>query len=138
MIAPGGLRTASSSDSCERPVVKQDNPAARPAIQTQVFSAQLRIEADAEQVRQTALRVLASIGQITNGFAESSGQPRMSAIVGSGLLKLNAALVKVHVESAGEHASDVSITAGWQAGLIDQRTAKEAVGRFKDKLLRAY
>jgi len=107
-------------------------------LPTETFSASLRIEAEAREVLQTVFRILASLGEITDECAESSGPPRLSAVVGSGFLRMNPALLHVQVAPAGEHASDVSISAAAKEGLIKQRTAEKAVGRFREELLKTY
>jgi hypothetical protein len=107
-------------------------------LPTETFRATLRIERDAREVLESAFRVLAGMGQITDEFSEPSSPPGISAIVGSGFLKMNPALIHVQVASAGEHASSVSITAAGKEGLIKQGTAEKAVGRFTNGLLKTY
>ena len=107
-------------------------------LPTETFSESLRIEAEAGHVLQSAFRILTSVGQITDEFAESSGLPRLSAIVGSGFLKLNPAVVHVQVVPAGDHGSDVSIIAVAKEGLIKQRSAEKAVREFRAELSKAY
>lgn len=107
-------------------------------LSTETFIESLRIEAEAEKVLQSVFRILTSMGQITDEFAESSGSPRLSAIVGSGFLQLNPAVVHVQVVPAGEHSSDVSIIAVAKEGLIKQHTAEKAVKKFSGELSKVY
>ena len=107
-------------------------------LPTEIFTSTLRIEADAGHVLQTVFRILSGMGQITDEFADLSGPPRKSAVVGSGFFKMNPAVVHVQVATIGERASDVSITAAAKEGLIKQRTAEKAVGRFREELSKAY
>lgn len=107
-------------------------------LPTERFTESLRIEVEAGHVLQSVFRILTSMGQITDEFAESSSSPRLSAIVGSGFLKLSPAVVHVQVVPAGEHSSEVSIVAVAKEGLIKQRTAEKAVKAFRAELSKVY
>src|SRR5437762_5534294 len=107
-------------------------------LPTETFRSSLRIEADAREVLQAVFRILVSMGEITDESAEASGRPRISTVVGSGFLRMNPALVHVQVVPASEHASEVIVSAAAKEGLIKQRTAEKAVGRFREELLKTY
>jgi len=107
-------------------------------LPTEIFTSSLRIEADAGHVLQTAFRILSDMGRITDELADLSGPPSISAVVGSGFLKMNPAVVRVQVATISQKVSDVSITAAAKEGLIKQHTAEKAVGRFREELSKAY
>src|SRR5436309_1517421 len=80
-------------------------------LPTETFTESVRIEAEAREVLQTVFKILASMGEITDESAELSGPPRISAVVGSGFLRMNPAIVHVQVVPVSERASDVRISA---------------------------
>jgi hypothetical protein len=106
-------------------------------LPTERFTASLRLEKDVRELLQTVFRVLTSMGKMTDEYAEPSGPPSLSAIVGSGFLGMNPTLLHVEVAAASDQVAEVNISAAAKEGLIKQRSAEKAVNKFKEELSKA-
>ena len=60
--------------------------------------------------------------------------PKISAVIGSGFLKMNPAVVHVEVVGVDDHGCTLQITGAAKEGLIRQRTAEKAVARVVEFL----
>jgi hypothetical protein len=107
-------------------------------LPTERFTGSLRIEKDVRDVLQTVFRALSGMGKMTDQYADPAGPPSLSAIVGSGFLGMNPTLLHVEVVATSDSGSEVSISAAAKEGLIKQRSAAKAVGKFKEELLKAF
>lgn len=107
-------------------------------LATETFNASFRVKAGVRTVLQTSFKILASIGKISDQCTNSSGPGQLSAVVGSGFLRMNPTLVHVQVVPADERTSHVTITAVAKEGLLKQHAAAKAAARFRGKLLRTH
>jgi hypothetical protein len=103
-------------------------------LPTETFSTTRQIRKKPDDAVRTVFEVLSSIGRITDEFTDELAAPRLSAVVGSGFLKMNPAIVHVHVAPREDGTVDITTTAAAKEGLIKQHTAEKAVTRFFDAL----
>jgi len=76
-------------------------------------------------------------GQIIENPERAGELPSISAIVGSGFLNLNPALVRVQVEPIAEDCTRISVHGVAKEGLIKQRAGEKAARRIVDLLTQA-
>ena len=107
-------------------------------LPTETFSESFRIQADADHIRKTTIRILSGMGRISDEMDHQSLPAIILAVVGSGFFKMNPTSVQVQVVSSGESDSDVIISAAAKEGLIKQRSAEKAVRRIRAALSEVY
>ena len=73
-------------------------------------------------------RTLSSIGQVLPGEVDT-GKPAIRALVGSGILGMNPAVVDLSLEIVSEQVVKLTIRATAKEGLIKQHTAEKAIRR---------
>ena len=103
-------------------------------LPTDAFKLELQIEADAEAVLRTAFDVLREAGTVRHDIACESSNPTVSAVVGSGFLRLNPAVVTVEVIPSGDESSLVTIVGVAKEGLIKQHGGRKAAERIAELL----
>ncbi|HPM83941.1 MAG TPA: hypothetical protein PLF81_24715 [Candidatus Anammoximicrobium sp.] len=99
-------------------------------LPTDAFKLELQIEADAETALRTAFEVLQEEGTLRDDIACESSNPTVSAVIGSGFLRLNPAVVTVEVVPSGAGNSIVTIVGAAKEGLIKQHGGQKAAERI--------
>ena len=107
-------------------------------LPTETFSVTLQIPAGVEQALRATFEILRRAGRITNDASDDPSAIRLSAVVGSGKLGMNPAVVVVTISAGPEKESTIAIAGAAKEGLIKQRTAEKAVTRVKEMFLEAY
>lgn len=103
-------------------------------LPTDAFKLELQTTADAEAVLRTAFDVLQEEGSLRDDLASDSGNPTVSAVVGSGFLRLNPAVVTVEVIPSGNQCTSVTVVGMAKEGLIKQRGGQKAAERIASLL----
>ena len=103
-------------------------------LPTDAFRVELHVKADAGAVLRTAFDVLQAEGSIRDDIALESDNPTVSAVIGSGFLRLNPALVTVEVVPSGDKTTSVVIVGMAKEGLIKQHGGQKAVERIAELL----
>ena len=99
-------------------------------LPTDAFQLELQIDADAETVLRTAFGVVQEEGVVREDIATNSNNPTLSAVIGSGFLRLNPAVVTVEVIPSGDKRTNVCITGMAKEGLIKQHGGRKAAERI--------
>lgn len=105
-------------------------------LPTDAFRLELQVPADAEAALRTAFDVLQQEGTVRDDIALPSDSPTISAVVGSGFLRLNPAVVTVEVIPSGDGSSIVTIVGMAKEGLIKQHGGQKAAERIAEVLRR--
>lgn len=103
-------------------------------LPTDAYKLERYIDADAEAVLRAAFGVLQEEGTVRDDIACESSNPVVSAVVGSGFLGLNPAVVTVEVIPSGDESSLVTIVGMAKEGLIKQRGGQKAAERIAERL----
>jgi hypothetical protein len=103
-------------------------------LPTDAFTVAMHFEAAAEAVLRVALDVLRSEGRIEDRSPAASEAPAITAVVGSGFLNLNPALVTIEVLPEEENRVAVNVTGIAKEGLIKQHAGEKAAKRIADRL----
>jgi hypothetical protein len=94
----------------------------------------LSFAATPEEVLRTALDVLEGEGRLRDDVADASEAPTVAAVVGSGFLGLNPALVTVEVVPSAPDGAEVTVSGTAKEGLIKQRGGQKAAQRVAELL----
>jgi hypothetical protein len=103
-------------------------------LPTQEFEITILVRASAATVVSALTGVLATEGNVLNSRADP-GDTEVTALVYSGFLNMNPAILAVHIEQTGPDATSVRITGQAKEGLIKQQTAEKAARRIVKALL---
>jgi len=103
-------------------------------LPTDAFKAELHVKADAEATLRTVFDVLQSEGSIRHDIALESTNPTVSAVVGSGFMRLNPAVVTVEVIPSADDGTSVVIVGMAKEGLIKQHGGRKAAERIAARL----
>jgi hypothetical protein len=91
----------------------------------------LEVPMNARDALVHAFRALTEVGELLPDETEH-GIPALRAVVGSGTLGMNPAVVDLSVEPVAESLARVTIRATAKEGLIKQHTAEKAIKRVID------
>ena len=106
-------------------------------LPTETFSDTVEAGLSAEMAVQAAYGVLRGEGQITTGQTEETSLPQLTAVVGSGAMNMNPTIVAVTVAPISHSSCTLTISGAAKEGLIKQHSAKMAVMRIREALLKA-
>lgn len=81
--------------------------------------------------------VLTKLGKLQTDDNDSPPYPLLKAVVGSGFLNMNPAVVYVEILDGNSTSCEVTVTAAAKEGLIKQHTAAKAVQRVVSALREA-
>ncbi len=98
------------------------------------FRVVMHFGAAAENVLRSAVDLLESAGRIQDHAATPSDAPAVAAVVGSGFLGLNPALVTVEVIPEKENRVSVAVSGVAKEGLIRQHAGEKAAKRIAGRL----
>lgn len=101
---------------------------------TNAFTVALHFSAAAEEVLRAAANLLEAEGRIQEDAGTTSNAPAVAAVIGSGFLGLNPALVTVEVIPEDQNRVAVNVTGMAKEGLIKQRAGEKAAKRIADRL----
>jgi hypothetical protein len=101
---------------------------------TDAFNVVLHCDATAEDVLRTAADLLQAEGRIQDHAGMPSGAPAVAAVVGSGFLGLNPALVTVEVIPEDGNRVAVNVTGVAKEGLIKQHAGEKVARRIAGRL----
>ncbi len=102
------------------------------------FELVIEISAEPQAVLQTAFNVLSQTGTILEETNASADVPALAAVIGSGFLNMNPAVVTVEVVPTSEGLSQVSIRGVAKKGLIKQRAGEKTARQIGDLLLQSF
>ena len=138
LAAAGGKIAAKISGKSSSATTQEDSEIMRKAarrLDTDQYSEERTIEEDARSVLQLAYDALKNTGRILEeNERESSVNPRISGVVGSGFFGKNPAVVHAEIVGAEEERCTLRLTGFAKEGLIKQGTARKAV----EKVLREF
>jgi hypothetical protein len=107
-------------------------------IGNDTFDFTFDLQAPPRDVLTTAYVILQQVGRIRNEVLKPEDPPTIVGIVGSGILNLNPALVKIVVVPSVHKATSVYIRGTAKEGLIKQHAGREAAKRIGDLLIQAF
>ncbi|MBN1588506.1 MAG: hypothetical protein JW888_03235 [Pirellulales bacterium] len=99
-----------------------------------MFQVELELAESADRVLRVACDVLDEVGRIRDDVVASDAAPTVAAVVGSGFLNLNPAVVTVEVAPLAADRARVTVTGTAKEGLIKQHAGEKAARRIADKL----
>ncbi len=138
LAAAGGKIAAKITGKSSPAATQEDSEIMRQAarrLDTDQYSEERTIEEDARSVLQLAYDALKNTGRILEeNERESSVNPRISGVVGSGFFGKNPAVVHAEIVGAEEERCTLRLTGFAKEGLIKQGTARKAV----EKVLREF
>lgn len=97
-------------------------------LSSEVYEALVEYAGDPAQTVRRSYEVLSELGEPT-ASQETVDHPRLRAVIGSGFMRLNPAVVEIDVKPTGSGGSQVSVRAWAKEGLIKQHSAEKAVRR---------
>ena len=98
------------------------------------FQTEVQLKADPETALRTACTVLQENGQIREDVEAPSDVPSISAVVGSGFLNLNPAVVTVQIIPRDDNVTNLIITGVAKEGLIKQHAGEKAANKIVRRL----
>lgn len=98
------------------------------------FTIPLQLPADANTVLRAAADLLDEEGELQEVATPDSAAPAVSAVVRSGFLGLNPAVVTIEVLAQGENQATVNVSGMAKEGLIKQHAGEKAARRIADRL----
>ena len=103
------------------------------------FTLELRLHVNPEVALRTACDLLQEEGQLRDDDEVQASTPCVSAVVGSGFLGLNPALVTIEVIPLGDDDVKVTVVGTAKEGLIKQhageKAARKIAGRLQQRLV---
>jgi hypothetical protein len=102
------------------------------------FELAIEISAEPQAVLQTVFRVLSEQGALLEDANTSASVPTLAAMIGSGFMNMNPAVVTVEVVPISDGLSKVSIRGVAKEGLIKQRAGEKAARRIGNLLLQSF
>jgi hypothetical protein len=104
-------------------------------LPTEQYQQQVSVSRNVATTLTKVVSFLASEGRIANdGEAGTSQYPKVSGILGSGLLNMNPTLVHVEVIGVDNDSCTLLVSGAAKEGLIKQRSAQKAVVRIVEFL----
>ena len=103
-------------------------------LPTDAFSVTLRLAADAEAVLRAGAELLEEEGQLQEVAGTAKAAPAVSAVVRSGFLGLNPAVVTIEVLPQSENEALVNVSGMAKEGLIKQHAGQKAAQRIAGRL----
>ncbi|CAG0928352.1 hypothetical protein TFLX_00869 [Thermoflexales bacterium] len=102
------------------------------------FELKIEIKAVPRDVLQKAFSLLSEKGTLLEETDTSATVPTLAAVIGSGFMNMNPAIVTVEVVPLSEGSSQVSIRGVAKEGLIKQRAGEKAARQIGDLLQQAF
>ena len=103
------------------------------------FELAIEISAEPQAVLQAACKVLSEQGTLLEEANNTSAPvPTLAAVIGSGFMNMNPAVVTIEVVPISADVSKVSIRGVAKEGLIKQRAGEKAARRISDLLLQSF
>lgn len=96
-------------------------------LPTETCTEKLHLGLAPEKVLELGLSVLTKLGKLQTEDGNKSPYPMLKAIVGSGFLNMNPAVVYLEILKADATGCELTITAAAKEGLIKQHTASKAL-----------
>ena len=98
-------------------------------LPTETYTEKLVLEIAPEQALKLGFSVLTRLGKLQTEEDIKSPYPMLKAVVGSGFLNMNPAIVYLEIPEGDSTGCKLTITAAAKEGLIKQHTASKAVQR---------
>jgi hypothetical protein len=98
---------------------------------------ELEVPASPDEAIRVAAELLAHEGELVEAPLPELGHPEVWAIVGTGFGRMNPAVTRVGVRSAGEGRCRVTVIGVAKEGLIKQHGGRKAAERVRDGLVAA-
>jgi hypothetical protein len=102
-------------------------------LPTETYTEKLALKIAPERALKLGFSVLAKLGELQSAESKPS-YPLLKAVIGSGFLKMNPAVVYLEILEGDSTGCEVTITAAAKEGLIKQQTAAKAVQRVVSAL----
>lgn len=99
-------------------------------------SEKLALRATPERAIQLGFSALTRLGTLQLEESDGSPYPMLKAVVGSGFLNMNPAVVFLEILEGPSDTCEITITAAAKEGLIKQHTAEKAVQRVASEITR--
>lgn len=99
-------------------------------LPTETKSEKLAIKATPERAIQLGFSALTRLGRLQGGESDGSPYPLLKAVMGSGFLNMNPAVVFLEILEGSSDTCEVTITSAAKEGLIKQHTAEKAIQRI--------
>lgn len=106
------------------------------SLPTKTKSEKLAIKATPERAIQLGFSALTRFGRLQGEESGGSPYPLLKAVVGSGFLNMNPAVVFLEILKGRSDTCEVTITAAAKEGLIKQHTAEKAIRRIASEIAR--
>jgi hypothetical protein len=103
-------------------------------LPSDAFQTEIEVAAPPDAVLRRAFDVLHELGRIRDDVVHESEAPAVCAVVGSGFLRLNPALVTVEVSAQEEGRVRVLVSGVAKEGLIKQHAGEKAARRVAERL----
>jgi hypothetical protein len=103
-------------------------------LPTESHSEKVRLSVSPEKAIKPGFSVLRKMGELKADDGPKPPYPLLKAVVGSGFLDMNPAVVYLEIFEGDATGCEVTITAAAKEGLIKQRTAAKAVERIASAL----
>jgi len=94
----------------------------------------LHFRAAAEEVLRAAIELLAAEGRIADQAGMETDAPAVAAVIGSGFLNMNPALVTVEVIPETQNRVTLNVSGVAKEGLIKQHAGEKAAKRIAERL----
>jgi hypothetical protein len=98
-------------------------------LPTETCSEKLALGIAPEKALKSGLAVLTKLGKLRTEEDVQSPYPTLRAVIGSGFLNMNPAIVCLEILKGDSSGCELSITAAAKEGIIKQHTASKAVQR---------
>ena len=98
-------------------------------LSTETHTERLVLGMDPENALRRMVSVLGKLGKLKAEDSDKTPYPSLKAVVGSGFLNMNPAVVYLEILQATPTACEITVTGLAKEGVIKQRTAAKAVQR---------
>jgi hypothetical protein len=103
-------------------------------LPTETYSEKLALKISPELALKHGFSVLTKLGKLQTDSDYKPPHPSLKAVVGSGFMNLNPAVVCLEIQEANSTGCVLTISAAAKEGLIKQHTAAKAVQRVVSTL----
>ena len=98
-------------------------------LPTETHTEKLALKITPEKALKLCFSVLTKLGKLQTEMDSERPYPMLKAVVGSGFLNMNPAIVYLEILEGDSKGCELTITAAAKEGLIKQHTASKAVER---------
>jgi hypothetical protein len=103
-------------------------------LPTESYASDYLLPCNASRALTIIVNVLAELGQLQDGSEINSPNPTLTAVIGSGFMRMNPCLLVIEIVSHSDKETAAVIRGAAKEGLIKQHTAEKAVTRVIDAI----